>query len=235
VPTRLPVRPPGRAFPVLRMPGSPGLKFMCGALEETLTAEDRLSVSFRKLDYNEGCWMRTVSWNCSMAFSKKRHLIEALLPDVAIIPEVAKKDIVNTEFPFAAWAGSNPNKGLGVIGFRPASYKVTEAADPALPWHIPFSVDGLNIVALWAHQATRELRYVRVTHEIVDRHADYLGGGRGLIVGDFNSNTIWDKHHFGHHIDYAFLSSAIEAKVSVGEPDTWLTHSDHMPLILDID
>ena len=139
-------------------------------------------------------------------------------------------------------------------------------------------LDGLNIVALWAHQATRELRYVRVTHEIVDRHADYLSGGRGLIVGDFNSNTIWDREHpgrnhsmlvdklsglgldsvfhrqeqtthgselvktyfhtknlkFGHHIDYAFLSSALEAKVSVGEPDTWLAHSDHMPLIVDI-
>jgi hypothetical protein len=37
-----------------------------------------------------------------MAFYKKRHLIEALLPDVAIIQEVAKKDIVNTDFPFAA-------------------------------------------------------------------------------------------------------------------------------------
>jgi exonuclease III len=222
--------------------------------------------------------MRIVSWNCSMAFYKKRHLIEALLPDVAIIQEVAKKDIVNTEFPFGAWAGSNPNKGLGVIGFRPASYKITETADPALPWHIPFSVHGLNIVALWAHQASRELRYVRVTHEIVDRHADYLAGGRGLIVGDFNSNTIWDREHpgrnhsmlvdklgglgldsvfhrqeqtahgnelvktyfhtknlqFGHHIDYAFLSSDVEAKVSVGEPEAWLTHSDHMPLIVDI-
>jgi hypothetical protein len=39
----------------------------------------------RKLDHNEGRWMRIVSWNCSMAFYKKRHLIEALLPDVAII------------------------------------------------------------------------------------------------------------------------------------------------------
>lgn len=38
----------------------------------------------------------------------------------------------------------------------------------------------------------------------------------------------------GHHIDYAFLSSTIEAKVAVGEADVWLPHSDHMPLILGI-
>lgn len=140
-------------------------------------------------------------------------------------------------------------------------------------------MDGLNIVALWAHQLTRELLYVRITHEIVDRHAGFLGTGRGLIIGDFHSNTIWDGYHpgrnhsmlvdklrglgldsvfhrqhetahgseqvntffrnwkpqFGHHIDYAFLSSAVEAKVAVGEPDAWLPHSDHMPLIVDIE
>lgn len=223
--------------------------------------------------------MRIVSWNCSMAFYKKRHLLDALQPDVAVLQEVSKKDIESGEYPFAAWVGSNPHKGLGVIGLRPASYKMTESSDPALPWHIPFSVDGLNIVALWAHQLTRELRYVRVTHEIVDRYAGFLGTGRALIIGDFNSNSVWDSHHpgrnhsllvdklsrigldsvfhrqdatahgreqvstfflnwkpeSGHHIDYAFLSSAAEANIAVGEPDTWLPHSDHMPLIVDIE
>lgn len=222
--------------------------------------------------------MRIVTWNCSMAFHKKRHLLDALLPDVAVLQEVSKKDIEGGEYPFAAWVGSNPHKGLGVIGFRPASYRVTEPSDPALPWHIPFSIDGLNVVALWAHQLTRDLRYVRVTHEIADRHAGFLGSDRGLIIGDFNSNTIWDSHHpgrnhsmlvdklgglgldsvfhrqeriahggeqvktyfhqwnpqAGHHIDYAFLSSSVDAKVAVGEPEAWLPHSDHMPLILDV-
>ncbi|WP_306925297.1 endonuclease/exonuclease/phosphatase family protein [Arthrobacter globiformis] len=213
-----------------------------------------------------------------MAFYKKRHLLEALVPDVAIIQEVSKKDIESGGYPFAAWVGANPSKGLGVIGLRHASNKVMEPSDPALPWHIPFSVDGLNIIGLWAHQLTGELRYVRITHEIVDRHAGFLGSGRALIAGDFNSNTIWDREHpgrnhsmlvdklaglglesvfhrqesadhgsemtktyfhtrnlkFGHHIDYAFLSSAMDAKVAVGEPDRWLPHSDHMPLIIDV-
>jgi len=37
VPTRLPVRPAGRAFPVLRMPGFPGLNLMCTGMTRTLT------------------------------------------------------------------------------------------------------------------------------------------------------------------------------------------------------
>jgi hypothetical protein len=222
--------------------------------------------------------MRIVTWHCSMAFHKKRHLLDALLPDVAIVQEVSKKDIEGGDYPFAAWVGSNPRKGIGVIGYRPANYRMTEPSDPALPWPIPFSIDGLNVVALWAHQLTTNLRYVRVTHEIADRHAGFLGSDRGLIIGDFNSNTVWDSHHpgrnhsmlvdklgglgldsvfhrqervahggeqvktyfhqwnaqAGHHIDYAFLSSSVDAKVAIGEPDVWLPHSDHMPLILEV-
>jgi hypothetical protein len=30
-------------------------------------------------------------------------------------------------------------------------------------------------------------------------HADYLGSGRGLIIGDFNSNTVWDSSHPGRN------------------------------------
>ncbi|MCB5292110.1 hypothetical protein BJQ90_01543 [Arthrobacter sp. SO3] len=134
-----------------------------------------------------------------MAYYKKRHLIEALQPDVLILQEVAKKDISSAGHPFAAWTGSNPNKGLGVLGIASARYKVTEFADPNLPWHLPFSVDGLNIVALWAHQLNRELRYVRVTHQIVDRHSGFLSGETALLMGDFNSNSVWDKHHPGRN------------------------------------
>lgn len=130
---------------------------------------------------------------------QKKHLIEALNPDVILLQEVAKKDVAASDHPFAAWSGSNPHKGLGVLGVTKARYKVTEAADPSLPWHIPFSVDGLNIIALWAHQHTKDLRYVRVTHEIVDRHADFLSEGSALLMGDFNSNTIWDKVHPGRN------------------------------------
>ena len=99
-----------------------------------------------------------------------------------------------------------------------------------------------------------------------------------MLIGDFNSNTIWDsehpgrnhsllvnklhelglqsvhhqsegiahgaestktyyhtkKLHFGHHIDYAFLRSA-SASLEIGRHEDWLSYSDHMPLILDLE
>ena len=39
-----------------------------------------------------------------------------------------------------------------------------------------------------------------------------------------------------YHIDYAFLSQALlpNAKLEIGDIDTWLEHSDHMPVVVDI-
>lgn len=212
-----------------------------------------------------------------MGFAKKRPLVEALKPDIAILAETSQRHIMETEAPFKAWVGSNPHKGLGVVGFTNRSYMLHEA-DAHLPWHIPFSVDGLNIIGLWAHVRDKELKYVRVTHEVVSRHAEFLTSAPSLIIGDFNSNTVWDREHpgrnhsmlverlhglgmqsvyhransdahgaettktyfhtkklhFGHHIDYAFLSEACSASLTIGSHEDWLTHSDHMPLVLDI-
>lgn len=44
--------------------------------------------------------MTIVSWNCTMGFSKMRHLIEALEPDIAILAETRRRDGVDvTKFP----------------------------------------------------------------------------------------------------------------------------------------
>lgn len=133
-----------------------------------------------------------------MGYAKKRWLVEELQPDVAVLPEVSQKHVAETDAPFKAWVGSNPHKGLGVIGFTDRSYLLHEAGR-LLPWHIPFTVDGVNMVALWAHVRDKDLRYVRVTHEIVDRHADFLTSAPSLLIGDFNSNTIWDREHPGRN------------------------------------
>lgn len=133
-----------------------------------------------------------------MGFAKKQFLVEALEPDVAILPEVSQCHIAEADVPFKAWVGSNPHKSLGVIGFTDRSYTLHEAGR-FLPWHIPFTVDGLNIIALWAHVRDKDLKYVRVTHEIVDRHSGFLSSAPSLLMGDFNSNTAWDKEHSGRN------------------------------------
>ncbi|WP_411375738.1 endonuclease/exonuclease/phosphatase family protein [Arthrobacter sp. MPF02] len=152
--------------------------------------------------------MRIVSWNCAMGFAKKRPLVEALKPDIAILPETSQRHIEETDAPFKAWVGSNPHKGLGVVGFANRSYMLHEAG-ALLPWHIPFSVDGLNVIGLWAHVRDKDLKYVRVTHDVIDRHAGFLSSAPSLIIGDFNSNTVWDREHPGR--THSMLVKKLEA------------------------
>lgn len=91
--------------------------------------------------------MRIVSWNCAVGFAKKRPLVEALKPDIAVLPETSQRDIEETEAPFKALVGSQPGKGLGIVGFTNRSYMLHEAGT-LLPWHIPLSVDGLKVIGL---------------------------------------------------------------------------------------
>lgn len=143
-----------------------------------------------------------------MGFAKKRHLVQALNPDIAILPETSQRDIEETQAPFKAWVGSNPHKGLGIVGFTNRSYTLHEACT-LLPWHIPFSVDGPNVIGLWSHVRDKDLKYVRVTHEVIDRHAGFLSSAPSLIIGDFNSNTVWDREHPGRN--HSMLVKKLEA------------------------
>lgn len=152
--------------------------------------------------------MRIISWNCAMGFAKKRHLVQALNPDIAILPETSQRDIEETEAPFKAWVGSNPHKGLGIVGYTNRSYTLHEAGT-LLPWHIPFSVDGLNVIGLWSHIRDKDLKYVRVTHDVIDRHASFLSSAPSLVIGDFNSNTVWDREHPGR--SHSMLVKKLEA------------------------
>lgn len=110
--------------------------------------------------------------------------------------QTSQRQIEATEAPFKAWVGSNPHKGLGVIGFTNRSYMLHDAG-ALLPWHIPFTVDGLNIIGLWAHVRDKDRKYVRVTPDVVNRHANFLSSAPSLIIGDFISNTVWDREHPG--------------------------------------
>lgn len=58
-----------------------------------------------------------------------------------------------------------------------------------------------------------------------------LPHGKEIVKTYFHTK----KLHSGHHIDYAAFLRGISASIAIGREEDWLTHSDHMPLILDIE
>ena len=144
--------------------------------------------------------MRIISWNCNMGFEKKRDLVMSLQPDILVLQECSAKDIANTDAPFKHWIGSNPQKGMAIIGFANYEYTVDNSYTPEWPWFLPVRIEDvhLHILGLWACVKNHRLRYVRVTHQAVNHYARFLSAPHLIVIGDFNSNTIWDKHYREH-------------------------------------
>lgn len=137
-----------------------------------------------------------------MSFGRKRELVLALQPDVLILQEVARRDIDDLPATFTHWVGSNPHKGLAIVGFGEHEYELDASHTDELPWFIPLRIMDLNlhVIAVWACVKTPTFRYVRVTHAALDHFDGFIRAAPTVMVGDFNSNTIWDKKHgmLGH-------------------------------------
>ena len=143
--------------------------------------------------------MRIVSWNCNMGFEKKRDVVMSLQPDIVVLQECSAKDIANTDAPFKHWVGSNKHKGMAIIGFANYAYTIDGSYTQEWPWFLPVRVEDvpLHILGLWACVKDQRLRYVRVTHQAIDHYGRFLSMPHMIVIGDFNSNAICDRHHPG--------------------------------------
>jgi exonuclease III len=96
--------------------------------------------------------MRIVSWNCNMGFEKKRDVVMRLQPDILVLQECSARDIANTDAPFKHWVGSNPLKGMAIIGFANYEYTIGSSSTQKWPWFLPVRVENvpLHVLGLWA-------------------------------------------------------------------------------------
>ncbi len=135
-----------------------------------------------------------------MAFGRKRELMLALRPDLLVLQECAERDITGTAAAFRFWVGENPHKGLGVLGFARHDYRIDPAITSDLPWFIPLTIADLDVrvLAAWSHVKTSTVRYVRLTHLAMDHYEQFLDA-RSIVIGDLNSNSIWDAKHPGRN------------------------------------
>lgn len=156
--------------------------------------------------------MRIVSWNCCMAYRGKNQLIDIVRPNIAMIQEISCADVEASDARFRHWVGRNPAKGMGILGFADHQYAVAEGYTDHIPWFIPITVDDVHILAIWASTTnTNARRYVRLIHEALDHYREFLNHPNTILIGDFNSNAIFDgKHPAASH------SHLVERLLNVG-------------------
>jgi len=87
--------------------------------------------SGEEIDRNDGRestgdYVRIVVWNCRMGFSKKRDVLYAPKPDLAVIPECSQDAarLCNEDGYSTCWWGGKKHKGLAMLAAKPWTVEV---------------------------------------------------------------------------------------------------------------
>ena len=151
--------------------------------------------------------MKMISWNCNGGFREKFHALESLNADIFIIQECEDpsqaKSIQYSEWANDyLWAGKSKHKGIGVFAKKGNRVKPIELATESLKIFLPFTInDDLNVLAVWTQETeSGAFRYIGQMWQYLQLHKNFFKSNNHLIIGDFNSNKIWDrKRNIANH------------------------------------
>jgi exodeoxyribonuclease III len=154
--------------------------------------------------------MKLITWNCQGAFRKKAEVILRERPDILVVQECEHPDKLQfgdgIQIPNdVLWIGDNVHKGLAVFSYGPYKLEKLEPHNEEIKFIFPVAVTGgpedFVLMAIWANHANDpDGRYVEQAWKAIHHYEKLLQGGRVILTGDFNSNTIWDRpRRIGNH------------------------------------
>jgi exonuclease III len=155
-----------------------------------------------------------------MAFRKKADHILIHKPDILIVQECEHIDKLIFHDTILAgkdslWYGQNKNKGLGIFSYSNYRFKVLDVYNDNFKTIIPIAVTGgnfdFNLFAIWANNPEDpDGHYITQVWKAIRHYNDIIKNKQTILIGDFNSNTIWDKpRREGNH---SAVVKCLEAK-----------------------
>jgi len=154
--------------------------------------------------------MRLITWNCQGAFRKKADVILALKPDILVVQECEHPDKLQfnstTALPNdSLWFGDNKHKGLGIFSYGKYKFQLHDKYNDQIKFIVPVSVTGgeldFTLFAIWANNMHEpKEQYIEQVWKAVNYYDELLTEKQTILIGDFNSNKIWDStHKSGNH------------------------------------
>ncbi len=146
--------------------------------------------------------MRIVTWNCNGALRNKFENLLDFNADLYIIQECekpgdSKHEKYNIWSENYLWIGDNKNKGLGIFTTKNLTIKQLDWSnsykDHSVKYFLPCSInEKFNLLAVWTHKNNSpNFGYIGQFWKYLQVNKEKLN--KVLIVGDLNSNLIWDE------------------------------------------
>ena len=146
--------------------------------------------------------LKIVTWNCNGAFRKKFNVINELNADIYVIQECENpkesKDLGYLEWAKNfLWLGDSKHKGLGIFAREEISLELLDWTnnyeDNPIKHFLTCRVNSeFDLIAVWTHyNKSPTFGYIGQFWKYLQLHKSNFKNC--LIVGDFNSNSIWDK------------------------------------------
>jgi len=170
--------------------------------------------------------MKIVTWNCNGALRNKTEALDTLNADVYVVQECENPSLSTSKFQEWAgdylWMGTSKHKGLGVFPKKGNTVQASQwqgtfshsgviNSNPSSSWStddlklfLPFILnDKYQVLGVWTKaEGSKVFRYIGQLWKYLQIHRDQLKRSNTILLGDFNSNRMWDK------------------------PDRWWNHSD---------
>lgn len=159
--------------------------------------------------------MKITTWNCNMAFRKKAEFILKEQPDILIVPECENQErlifgIATKQPNDIFWYGKNPNKGIGIFSYGDFKIKLLDIHNPDFKYVLPLSIYNskisLTVFAIWSQKPAKHDCYTEQVWNAVHFYSNLLDADNVILIGDFNSNSDWDKpnrvYNHSNLVDY---------------------------------
>lgn len=137
--------------------------------------------------------MKIISWNCNGKFRDKFKEIIELDADIYVIQECENPEMCrNSDYKMFAqnyiWIGDNKNKGIGIFAKKGIKLNETQWKSYCLKYFVSVNVNNkFDLLGVWACAPYIEEYYI---YQNINKE-NY--SDKTVIIGDFNSNKIWDK------------------------------------------
>lgn len=156
--------------------------------------------------------MKLITWNCQGAFRKKNQVVLEHRPDILVIQECEHTDKLGLGSTIPQpndfyWYGDSIHKGIAIYSYSDYRFELLPDFNPEFRYVLPFRVtkNGQSFIlfAIWAmhNKQNYEARYIGQVWHAINYYTSLLSDPI-LLIGDFNSNKIWDyDSRVGNHSD----------------------------------